>query len=119
VAFVPGEGARIRDALSSDPFELISFDSAEALMPALAANGRGCVVAPADLPGIGMGGLIRAIRTFGAHIAVVAVGRDGDDLRVAVDLIRAGAAEFVEAPISAGRLRAAVRRAAGTVASPH
>ena len=53
-------------------------------------------------------------------LAVVVLGCD-DDLRVAVDLVRGGASEFVEYPMRAGRLIMAVRRAlaAARVAHAH
>jgi FixJ family two-component response regulator len=120
VAPVPEEAGRIREALSAEGLDLRAFDSAEALMAALAPGACGCVVAPADLPEPGVRRLIEEVRSRGYDLAVVVLGRE-DDLRVAVDLVRAGAAEFVEHPLNARRLRAAVRRAvaAARAASAH
>ena len=110
VAPVPEESGRIRDALSIEGLDVRAFDGAEGLMSSLTADASGCVVVPVDLPGIGVRHLIEEIRRRGLRLAVVVIGRE-DDLRVAVDLVRAGAAEFVEHPPSARRLRSAVRRA--------
>jgi FixJ family two-component response regulator len=120
VAHVPEERSRIREALSAEGRELRSFESAEVLLAALVADECGCVVAPADLPGMGTARMIEALRTRGLCLPVVVLGQE-DDLRVAVDLVRAGAAEFVEHPPSARRLQTAVRRAlaAARVARAH
>ena len=120
VAPAPGETNKIREALSSATFDVRSVDGAEELIAALGAGACGCVVAPVDLPGMGVRGLIDEIRHRKLCLAVVVIGRE-DDLRVAVDIIRAGAAEFVEHPFSAARLRSAVRRAmvAARVAQAH
>jgi FixJ family two-component response regulator len=110
VAPVPEESGWIRDALSIEGLDVRVFDGAEGLMAALTADASGCVVVPVDLPGIGVRRLIEEIRRRGLCLAVVVLGRE-DDLRVAVDLVRAGASEFVEHPPSARRLLSAVRRA--------
>ena len=110
VAPAPGESGRIVEALSAETIDIRTFESPEELIAALGAKGCGCVVAPVDLPGMGVRRLIDEIRHRQFCLAVVVLGRE-DDLRAAVDLVRAGAAEFVEHPMTAGRLRSAVRRA--------
>jgi len=116
----PEESGRIREALSAEGYDLRTFSGAEELVAALGARACGCVVAPVDLPGMGVRRLIEELRRHQFCLAVVVLGRE-DDLRVAVDLVRAGAAEFVEHPPSPRRLRTAVRRAlaAAHVASAH
>ncbi|HXX86477.1 MAG TPA: response regulator, partial [Casimicrobiaceae bacterium] len=106
VSPAPGESGKIADALAGENLEVRTFDCAEKLIAALGGKPCGCVVAPADIPGIGVRGLIEEVRRRQLCLAVVVIGRE-DDLRVAVDLVRAGAAEFVEHPFSAGRLRVA------------
>jgi FixJ family two-component response regulator len=120
VAPVPEESARTSEALSAEGLDVRVFDCAEALLSTLAPDARGCVVVSADLPAPGARRLIEEIRHCAPGLAVVVLGRE-DDLRVAVDLVRAGATEFVEHPPSARRLRAAVRRAiaAALAASAH
>ena len=120
VAPLPGESSRIAEALSADPLELRACDNAEELLAQLGTGACGCVVAPADLPGMGIRSLIEEIRRRQLCLTVVVLGRE-DDLRVAVDLVRAGAAEFVEHPLNVRHLRAAVRRAiaAARVAHAH
>lgn len=102
------ESNQILDALSSTDFQLRTFDTAEALLAELAAT-CGCVLVPADLPGMGVRGLIEEIRRQQLDIAVVVIGRDRD-LSTAVDLVRAGAVDFLEHPMNVRRLRSVVRR---------
>lgn len=114
VAPAPEEAGRIRTALSGEGLDLRAFDTAEALLAALAAGACGCIVAPVDLPGMGLRRMIEALRSRQSCFPVVVLGRE-DDLRVAVDAIRAGAIEFVEHPPTARRLRSAVRRALAAI----
>jgi FixJ family two-component response regulator len=107
-------------AIGGDDVDVLSFDCPAELLRALDAEACGCIVAPVDLPGRGLRWLIAEIRRRHVCFTVVAIGRD-DDMRVAVEAARAGAAGFVEPPISPQRLRSAVRRAiaAARVAHAH
>ena len=95
----PEERARIAEALSGENADIQTFASAEQLIEALAAPVCGCVLVPVDLPGIGASGLIAEIRRRQLGLAVVVIGRE-DDLRVAVNMVRAGATDFIEHPAS-------------------
>ena len=116
----PEERARIAEALSGESVELQTFAGAEQLIEALDPPVCGCVLVPVDLPGIGAYGLIAEIRRRQLGLAVVVIGRE-DDFRVAVNMVRAGATDFIEHPASPYRLRSAVRRAlaAARVAGAH
>jgi FixJ family two-component response regulator len=70
------------------------------------------VLATADLPGPGEHALIDVIRDRGLSLAVIVVG-DVSDFAAAVDMLRAGAIDFLERPVSDRRLRSAVREAVG------
>jgi len=118
VAPLPDERGRIAEALSADQIDVRTFDSAEELTAQLGSRTCGCVVAPVDLPGVGVRSLIEEIRHRQLCLTVVVLGRE-DDLRLAVDLVRAGAAEFVEHPFNVRRLRAAVRRAIASARVAH
>jgi FixJ family two-component response regulator len=52
------------------------------------------------------------IRDRGLSLAVIVVG-DVSDFAAAVDMLRAGAIDFLERPVSDRRLRSAVREAVG------
>lgn len=99
------------DALLRDAFAAAEvFESAEAFLAGVPDAAAGCAVVTADLPDGGVRRMLDEIRRRRMGIAVVVIGRD-DDLPAAVDFVRRGAAEFVEAPMRAGRLARAVRRA--------
>jgi two-component system, LuxR family, response regulator FixJ len=122
--YIVSPAAIEREHLSQDiaggDVDVFDFESAAELLGALDSNGCGCIVAPVDLPDCGLRSLIGEIRSRHVCFTVVAIGRD-DDMRVAVEAARAGAAEFIEPPISPQRLRSAVRRAiaAARVAHAH
>jgi len=118
VAPLPGESGRIAEALSGEQLDLRTFDTAEALIAQLGTDACGCVVAPVDLPGMGVRSLIEEVRRRQLCLTVVVLGR-GDDLRAAVDVVRAGAAEFVEHPLKTRRLRTAVHRAIASARVAH
>jgi FixJ family two-component response regulator len=52
--------------------------------------------------------LIQQLRSAGADLPVVAIGADAD-LREAVEIMRAGAADFIARPFTVRRLRSVVR----------
>ena len=87
-----------------------TLESAEEFLQTVASNACGCVVASSDLDGMGMRALLAAIRERHLRLPVIVLGH-GADLAMAVDLVRAGAAEFLEPPVSDRRLRSVVRQA--------
>ena len=58
---------------------------------------------------MGIRALLNAIRTGEMLLPVVVIGRDSD-LATAVELVRAGAVEYLEPPVSDRRLRSVVRQ---------
>jgi len=76
------------------------------------ATASGCVLAPIDLPGIGLRALLAEINRRHLPLALVVIGRDSE-LASAVELTRAGAFDFLEHPFSDHRLRSVVRQAIG------
>jgi FixJ family two-component response regulator len=89
--------------------EVLTFACPEEFLEAVTPNAGGCVIAPADVPGMGMSELIRAIRARGLALPVLALG-GCVDVAAAVRVVRAGAADYVEPPVSARRLRRVIRR---------
>jgi FixJ family two-component response regulator len=108
----PIERRRVADALAGEPVTIETYDSAEHFLGRVVAMPSGCVLVPADLPGMGVRALIEEIQRLDFALAVVVIGRE-PDLAVAVELVRAGAVDFLEHPFSDRRLRSAVRRAIG------
>lgn len=108
----PDERTRLAAALAGEPLLVRSYDSARQFFEQTSATSSGCVIASAQLPGAGTRALIDEIRQRGLPLAVIVVG-DAPDLSIAVDLVRAGAADFLEQPVSDRRLLVAVRQAVG------
>ena len=109
---LPDERRRIADALANEPVVVECYDSAEQFLDQVAATASGCVLAPLDLPGIGLRALMDEIRHRRLPLAVVVIGRDSE-LAIAIELVRAGAFDFLEHPFSDRRLRSVIRNAIG------
>jgi FixJ family two-component response regulator len=70
----------------------------------------GCILVPSSLSGMGVRALIIEILDRDVAIPIVVIGRNSD-LATAVELVRAGATDFLEESFSDRQLRSAVRRA--------
>ena len=108
----PDERDRIAGALAGEAVQIEVYENAEQFLEQVAATASGCILAPIDLPGIGLRALIDEINRRFLPLAVVVIGRDSE-LASAVELVRAGAYDFLEHPFSDGRLRSIVRQAIG------
>lgn len=108
----PSSGVRqcLVDGAADNDTEVLAFASAEDFLLNVGANPSGCVIAPSDLTGMGIREFIAAVRARHLLLPVIVLGRD-DKLLIAVELMRAGAADYLELPVSHRRLRAVVRRA--------
>jgi len=106
------ERRRIMDVLATEAVALEGHDDAKQFLEQIPATASGCVVVPADLPGIGLRALIDEITRRQLPLAIVVIGRDAE-FETAVELMRSGAFDFLEHPFSDREVRAAVRRAIG------
>jgi FixJ family two-component response regulator len=109
---LPNERRRIVDALAAEPFVVRSYGDAVQFLDEVAATASGCVLAPLDLPGIGLRALMEEIKHRHLPLAVVVIGRDSE-FAIAIELVRSGAFDFLEQPFSDRRLRSVIRRAIG------
>jgi FixJ family two-component response regulator len=100
-------------AMASQAADARTFESAEEFLQQVTPDENGCVVAPDDLPGMGTRALIEAIRARRLPLRVVVLGSSAD-IATAVELVRAGASEYLEPPVSPRRLRSVVRDALAT-----
>lgn len=107
----PDERHRIAGALAGEPVVLKNYDDAVQFLEHV-TTASGCVLVPVDLPGNGLRALIDEINRRQLPLAVVVIGRDLE-FAIAVELVRYGAFDFLEHPISDHRLRLVVRRAIG------
>jgi FixJ family two-component response regulator len=108
----PDERARIIGALADEAVAVEVYDTAALFLDRVSSTPSGCVLAPIDLPGIGLRALLEEINRRQLPLAVVVIGRDSE-FASAVELVRAGAFDFLEHPFSDRRLRSVVRRAIG------
>ena len=109
---LPDERRRIADALASEPVVVKIYDGAAQFLDEVAETASGCVLAPLDLPGIGLRALIDEINRRQLPLAVVVIGRDSE-FAIAVELVRSGVFDFLEHPFSDRRLQSVIRRAIG------
>ena len=110
---LPDERRRIVDALANEPVVVKCCDSAAQFLDQVVTETvSGCVLAPLDLPGIGLRTLMDEISRRRLPLAVVVIGRDSE-FAIAIELVRFGAFDFLEHPFSDRRLRSVIRRAIG------
>jgi two-component system CheB/CheR fusion protein len=100
----------IRSVLEADGLQVEDFPSCETFLAAYKPGGEGCLVVDAYLPGMTGLELLRLLRDRGHTLpSIMITGRS--DVAIAVDAMKAGAADFIEKPISRDALVTAVGRA--------
>jgi two-component system, LuxR family, response regulator FixJ len=101
-----------RDALTfllrTDSFSVHAYDSAKAFLGALPAVEAGCVITDVRMPGMTGLELLRQLKTRGIEWPVIVMTGQAD-VPVAIEAIRAGAADFIEKPYPADVMLGAVR----------
>jgi FixJ family two-component response regulator len=107
----PSESERsgFAGAMATEAATVRTFATAELFLRSIAAEDSGCVVVPSDLPGAGTRALIDAVRARHRALRIVVLGKSAD-LATAVDLVRAGADEYLAPPVSTRRLRSIIRQ---------
>ncbi|MGH8702937.1 MAG: response regulator [Burkholderiales bacterium] len=107
----PSEAERsgFAGAMATAAAAVRTFATAEQFLRSIAAEDTGCVVVPSDLPGAGTRALIDAVRARHRRLRVVVLGGSAD-LATAVELVRAGADEYLAPPVSTRRLRLVIRQ---------
>ncbi|MFI4973712.1 MAG: response regulator transcription factor [Caulobacterales bacterium] len=90
--------------------DAVAHTSGEAFLEAFEPRTAACVVIDAKLPGIGGLELQRALRSRGADTPVIVITGQGG-VSMAVQALKAGAADFIEKPFSAEVFLASLRNA--------
>jgi DNA-binding NtrC family response regulator len=106
----PAERKWIESALVVRAGTLLFLDDAAALLTRLPAQPGDCLVCDAEPDATAALELVRSLRQRGETLPVVMIG-PYSAFRTAVDVARLAATDFLERPVSAQRLRAALRRA--------
>ncbi len=104
-----GERRWIESALASHTRTLVYLDDGATLPDWLAAHGGDCLLCGAEPDADAVLELVRKLRRQGQMLPVVVVGPHSA-FRMAVDLARLVATDFLEHPVSAQRLRGALQR---------
>ena len=112
--FVVDDDRHIRDAvravLEDDGRTVQDFASAEAFLEAYRPGSDGCLLIDGYLPGIGGLELLHRLRAAGDLLPAIMI-TGSSDVPMAVAAMKAGAADFIEKPIAAADLLAAIGRA--------
>lgn len=90
--------AALVQLLSHLQHEVSTFESAEALLEALANLPMKVLVASLELPGISGLALLQELRDRGCQVPTILLAGDSD-VATAVEAIRAGAVDFIQKPV--------------------
>ena len=106
----PGERTWIESTLARSADAIVFLDDGAALLASPPACGGACLIASAEPDAAATLELVRALRRKGVTLPVIVMGPHSA-FRTAVDIARLEATDFLERPVSARQLRAAVRKA--------
>jgi len=107
----PHDRAWIASALTNDLVDSVRYANDDATQIAGLPGGPGrCLILTADSDEAATLRLVRDIRRLGNEIPVIVLGPHSA-FRVAVEIARLQATDFLERPVSLRQLRSAVRRA--------
>ena len=109
VGFEPNECAWVRSALGRSVQAVVNVEDGAALLAQVSDGPDQCVIASADVAGAATLALVRELRRQGLLLPVIVLGPHSE-FRTAVDIARLEATDFLERPVSARELRAALRR---------
>lgn len=106
----------VRESLSfllrTAKLEVRAYESATAFLNALPGVSAGCIVTDVRMPDVSGIDLLRRLRDRGIAMPVIVMTGHGD-VRLAVEAMKIGAADFFEKPFDDEALLAAVRAALG------
>lgn len=105
----PAERDSLAAALAGIGDAQVLLGRCEALFDHLPARAGDCLVCGADIDGVSAAELVRTLRQRGEKLPVLVTGPI-TAFRTAVDVARLEAADFLERPVSARRLRSALQR---------
>ena len=100
----------IRDLLQQDGRTVEIYASSEAFLEAYRPGREGCLLIDAQMPGMGGLELLRRLKSEGNRLPAIMITGQGD-VPMAVEAMKAGAADFIEKPIGRGELFAGIERA--------
>jgi two-component system CheB/CheR fusion protein len=100
----------MRDLLQEDGRTVEIYDSSEAFLVAYCPGLEGCLLVDARMPGMGGLELLQRLKSEGDRLPAIMITGQGD-VPMAVEAMKAGAADFIEKPIRRDELFASIERA--------
>ena len=112
--FVVDDDDAVRDSLAfllkSSGYQVDAYASAIEAMAGMMTAASGCVVTDVRMPGMSGVDLLRELRARPHPLPVIVITGHGD-VALAVEAMKAGAADFIEKPFTADRIMTAVAAA--------
>jgi two-component system response regulator FixJ len=112
--FVVDDDDAVRDSLAflfrSSGYRVQAYASAQEALAGIDPEAQGCVVTDVRMPGMSGVDLLRELKGQGRTLPVIVITGHGD-VPLAVEAMKAGAADFLEKPFAEEALLSAVRRA--------
>jgi two-component system CheB/CheR fusion protein len=100
----------LRDLLRGDGRTVEIYASSEAFLDAYRPGGDGCLLVDARMPGMGGLALLQRLKSEGTRLPAIMITGQGD-VPMAVEAMRAGAADFIEKPIRRDELFTSIAHA--------
>lgn len=100
----------MRDLLEADGRRVEIFDSCEAFLEFYHPGRQGCLVVDARMPGMGGLELLQRLNSDRNRLPAIMITGHGD-VPMAVEAMKAGAADFIEKPVGYQELLASIERA--------
>jgi two-component system, chemotaxis family, CheB/CheR fusion protein len=100
----------MRDLLRANGRTVETYTSSEAFLDAYRPGSEGCLLVDARMPGMGGLALLQRLKGEGSRLVSIMITGQGD-VPMAVEAMRAGAADFIEKPIRRNELFASIEHA--------
>jgi two-component system CheB/CheR fusion protein len=100
----------MRDLLQEDGRTVELYPSSEAFLEAYRPGREGCLLVDAQMPGMGGLALLQRLQREGNRLPAIMITGQGD-VAMAVEAMKAGAADFIEKPIRRDELLASIKHA--------
>ena len=100
----------MRDLLQEDGRTVELYASSEAFLEAYRPGREGCLLVDARMPGMGGLALLQRLKSEGTRLPAIMITGQGD-VPMAVEAMKAGAADFIEKPVRRDELFASIERA--------